>query len=301
MNYQYVENKCLLCGQDKTEIMGIRGNREYSGADPSAIPHIKTNVVRCTNCGFIYTNPLIVGIEHLEQNHYNDNAQYVAITEGNTDEVFAKRVSIIKKIKSSGKLLDVGAGKGEFLSEAKKAGFECTGAEPSPNFCDYAQKNYGVEMHCGYLGQIDKLKERKFDVITMLHVLEHVENPNELVPALKQNMTDDGILFIEVPNTNSFFVQVIDLYYKVKGLGWSSRLSPLHPPFHKFGYSAASLTYLFKKHNYRILEIKTLHGDRGFTKRKGQNILELYFRQIVTGLVDLLGNRENIYIVVAKN
>lgn len=298
---QSIPNKCIICHSDNSSNLGIRGTREYNGADQNAEPHIVTNVVKCNNCGFIYTNPLILGLEHLEKNHYNDTDAYKTSEIPNVSEMFQRRVEAIKKYKKQGILLDVGAGKGEFLGEAQKAGFTCVGAEPSPNFCEHIKNTYGAEIHCGYLGEIESLKKKQFDVISMLHVLEHVENPHDLMQVIKSNLNDDGILFVEVPNTDSVFLKIIDFYYKLKGLGWSSRLSPFHPPFHKFGYNKDSLTFLFKKHGFKILEINTWSGrDRGFEKREGQKSFELKLRDLAMNMVDALGNREIIYAIVRK-
>ena len=290
--------RCMICGEDRFKVLGIRGNREYSGADPQAEPHVTTNVVKCKNCGFIYTNPMIRGFEHLEHEHYRNTDKYEA-TRADSDRMFGSRVAMIKKFKPQGSLLDVGAGKGEFLSAAKSS-FNVEGVEPSAQFCEYAEKEYGVKMHCGLVGEVEELKGCKYDVVTMLHVLEHVEDPQQLIPLLKEYLNDDGLLMIEVPNTESFFLKIIDIYYKVRRLGWSSRLSPLHPPFHRFGYNPRSLRFLLEKHGFEVLQVKTLSGkDRGFEKKSGVKAIEVFLRDMVTNMIELLGSRE-LLVVFAK-
>lgn len=294
-------NTCLVCGASNDRVLGIRGTREYNGADPAAEPHIVTNVVECRHCGFIYTNPAVIGLEYLEREHYNNTEVYQASYVADQSAMFARRVQMIARHKSDGNLLDVGAGKGEFLSEAQKAGFRCVGAEPSPRFCEHVTKNFGIEMHCGYLGSLPELKNRRFDVISMLHVLEHVEQPHELLDEIYSNLNPGGLLFIEVPNTDSTFLKIIDAWYKLKGLGWSSRLSPFHPPFHKFGYSPRSLRFLLEKHGFKILEMPTLSGrDRGFGQKSGQKKLELLLRDLAMNTVDAMGNRELLCAIAIK-
>jgi SAM-dependent methyltransferase len=292
---------CPVCDSPSFEVMGIRGNREYSGADPKAEPHIKTDVARCKNCGFIYTNPMIRGMEHLELEHYRNAEDYQASRVEDVSGMFRSRVNELKKLKPSGKLLDVGAGKGEFLSEAKKAGYECEGVEPSDVFCQFAEKHYGVKMHQGLLGETDSVKGNKYDLITLLHVLEHVDHPNELMETFKDYMNDDALLFIEVPNTESTFLKIIDQFYKLKGLNWSSRLSPLHAPFHKYGYNPKSLRYILESHGYEVLKLWTLSGkDRGFAKKKGVSGLLVTLRDMVTNAIDMLGNRELLCVIARQ-
>lgn len=292
---------CPVCDSPSFEVMGIRGNREYSGADPNAEPHIKTDVVRCKNCGFIYTNPMIRGMEHLELEHYRNAEDYQASRVEDVSGMFRSRVNELKKLKPSGRLLDVGAGKGEFLSEAKKAGYECEGVEPSDVFCQFAEKQYGVKMHQGLLGETESVKGNKYDLVTLLHVLEHVDHPNELMETFKDYMKEDALLIIEVPNTESTFLKIIDQFYKLKGLNWSSRLSPLHAPFHKYGYNPKSLRYILESHGYEVLKLWTLSGkDRGFAKKKGVSGLLVALREMVTNAIDMLGNRELLCVIARQ-
>ncbi len=301
LSWNYEEVGCPVCGQAAYEKLGIRGNREYSGADPKAEPHMVTNVARCKNCGFIYTNPMIRGVEHLELEHYRNAEAYQSSRIDDVSGMFRSRVDVLKKIKPAGDLLDVGAGKGEFLSEAIKAGFTGEGVEPSGVFCEFARKNYGVTMHQGLLGQTDSVDGKTYDLISLLHVLEHVDDPNSLMETFKNYLKKDGVLFIEVPNTESTFLKIIDRYYKMKGLNWSSRLSPLHPPFHKYGYNPRSLRYILESHGFEVLKMWTLSGkDRGFEKKKGVAGLEVGLRDLATNMIDMWGNRELLCAVARQ-
>lgn len=116
------EVSCPLCESGKYKVLGIRGNREYFGADPDTNPHIYTNVVQCAVCDFIFTNPMIFGVEHLEQMHYNNPEKYQKDDTGSVRAMFERRLSYISNFKKGGKLLDIGAGKGDFLNVAKKEG-----------------------------------------------------------------------------------------------------------------------------------------------------------------------------------
>jgi SAM-dependent methyltransferase len=287
---------CPVCGSDSYKKLGVRGNREYSGADPKAEPHIVTDVVCCNTCGFIYTNPEIKGMEHLELEHYRNAEQY----RSTSHEIFRSRLPYLQNFKAKGSLLDVGAGKGEFLSEAVKAGYEGEGVEPSEEFCDYAEKTYGVKMHPGLLGTCEAVKGKRYDWITLIHVFEHVEDPNALMEVFKDYLNEDGLLFIEVPNTNSVFLKIIDFVYRLKGKDWSSRLSPLHAPFHKFGYTPKSMRYIMEHHDFEILKMWTLSGkDRGFDDKPGVPSISIRMRNLLTDLINLLGDRE-ILCVIAK-
>src|SRR3989338_18075 len=294
------EVHCPICFSNKPRKLGIRGNREYFGADINIEQHIVTNVVQCMICDFIYTNPMIKGLEFLEKNYYNSSDEYSTVEGHSPAKMFQKRLSFFEKYKNCGRLLDVGAGKGEFLFEAKKNNWDAVGIEHSPIFCEFAKENYKVNVFNGFLGHNYSIKQYSFDIVTMNHVLEHVDRPHNLLKLTSNYLNKDGLIFIEVPNAASYFLRIVDFYFKLKGLNWSSRLSPLHPPYHKYGFTKKSLSYLLKKCNYQIIEIKTFSGrGRGYQKKKNDIMIEAFFRNTISTLANFIGNRE-LLCVVAK-
>lgn len=282
---------CPLCGEDRPTVLGTRGNREYFGADPAASPHISTKVVQCLACDFIYTNPMIRGMEHLESAYYSDPARYQATAEGDPAKMFRSRLDILARTGAGGDLLDVGAGKGEFLAEARARGWRAVGIEPSEKFCAHARERHGVEVEAGFLGESEVFGGRRFDAITFNHVIEHVDSPVGLLRRAAGLLKPDGVVFVEVPNCGSHLLRLADAYFRLKGLGWSSRLSPLHPPFHRYGYTALSLGFLLEKAGFELVSMQTLSGsDRGY-RNSGQS-WETTLREWASRLLDAAGNRE---------
>ncbi|MFN6943736.1 MAG: methyltransferase domain-containing protein [Cytophagaceae bacterium] len=293
--YKKVEIPCPLCSSEAFSILGTRGNREYFGADPKAEPHVWTNVVQCKKCGFIYTNPQIYGLEFLEKEYYDDPQRYQAVNLSGITEMFEQRLSFISGFKRGGKLLDIGAGKGEFLNKAKDQKWDVFGVEPSGKFCLYAKQVYSINIVKGFLGE-ESFQKSSFDLITLNHVLEHVDEPEKLLRLIKSFLKPDGIIYVEVPNTGTLMLKLADIYFRLKGLKWSSRLSPLHPPFHKYGYTKSSMAYVLHKSGFEILEFKTFSGkDRGYKYQKRSNVTKL--KEFVSDFLDLLGNRELLGVI----
>ena len=279
--------------------LGIRGNREYTGADQTITPHVFSNVVKCNNCGFVYLNPPIHSEYSSEKQHYDNPDTYISSNKDIVRKMFSKRIELISKFSRGDKLLDIGSGKGEFLDVAKYYGYDCLGIEPSNNLNIYSRINYNVKVLTSAFLDIEL--NNYYDVITLNHVLEHISKPKLFIIKIKQLLKDDGCLFIEVPNTNSNLLKINDLYFRLKGLKWSSRLSPMHPPFHRYGYNKKSLSYLLSENGFEIKRIKLFPGlDRGYIKAKNSSNIEHYLRHISSRFLSIFGNRELLAIIAYK-
>jgi 2-polyprenyl-3-methyl-5-hydroxy-6-metoxy-1,4-benzoquinol methylase len=111
---------------------------------------------------------------------------------------------------TSGRLLDVGAGGGEFTYVSSQLGFDSTGIEPNIGYSNYAKDQYQANVQTGQLADIDD----KFDIITMFHVMEHIPNPVKTFKKLYELLNEGGSLFIEVPNIESFSQSPDNTFFK---------------------------------------------------------------------------------------
>lgn len=299
MNYE-ANTHCQICGSPKQRILGRRGNREFVNA-PETLVHLSTNIVQCRECSFIYCNPRILASEELEKEHYNNPISYLASQSASVEQAFIDGFTTVYKYKKEGNLLDVGAGKGEFLAIAKRQGFLVSGIEPSPLFCDYAAAELGVQVFCGELNAFKKSISHGsvYDVVTLFHVLEHVKDPASILSELVSILSSKSIVYIEVPNADASLLKIVDIFYRVIGKGWSSRLSPVHPPFHSIGYTKKSLKLLLKNTGFEIIEIRTFTGkNRGHQVKARFTGLSSILRSIVVKTIGLLPNKELIGTVV---
>ena len=122
-------------------------------------------------------------------------------------------------------LLDFGCGVGDFLHYAQQKGCEITGCDLSEDARKYASEKLGKTIVSPE--EIFALPHSTFDVITMWHVLEHIDNLKFLTEQLHRLLKDNGRLVIAVPNYKSYDAQ----YYKDK---WAAYDVPRHlNHFHK--------------------------------------------------------------------
>lgn len=97
------------------------------------------------------------------------------------------------------RVLDVGAGSGEFAFLMTRLGKTVTGIEPNVDYAAYCRDELGLDVRTSHLAP-DLFRPGQFDLIRMNHVLEHLNNPVRYLGEIAKWLAPDGLLYIEVPN-----------------------------------------------------------------------------------------------------
>lgn len=118
-----------------------------------------------------------------------------------------------------GRLLDIGCGNGAFLRRASDMGWQTQGCEVDPKAVT-ACRSIGMEVLEGDAFHSD-LKEQTFDVITMSHVIEHVEDQQLLLQRAYNLLRPGGWVWLSLPNPESIGLNTA-----------KSAWHALHPPYH---------------------------------------------------------------------
>ncbi len=152
---------------------------------------------------------------------YYESENYISHTDGKKslfEKIYqiAKQYNLDQKLKliketTQGKsILDYGCGAGDFLQHMQKNGYDVTGMEPNPKANEISKSKIGNDnvVNCE-LKDINK----KFDIITMWHVLEHIPNLNEILTELKKHLNPGGTLIIAVPNHLSYDANYYGKYW----------------------------------------------------------------------------------------
>lgn len=126
--------------------------------------------------------------------------------------------------------------------------------------------NYkNVEKYHSYFEDFET--ESKYDTIIMSHVLEHIENPIELLKKIAQWLEDDGTLIISVPNAKSLHRQV------AVQMGLLDSEFQLNDRDHKLGH-------------YRVYDLSNL---KSHAKRAGYTLLEeggIFLKPVSNGQIE---------------
>ncbi len=174
---------------------------------------------QCENCGFIQCtkeNNVIHFYEDLIDYEYENTRKERKLQE-------QRILKIIQKIKPRGKLLDIGAGSGVMVEAALEMGYNATGIEPSRWLHEKATEK-GLPIHLGSF-PMDGLT-KKYDVIALVDVIEHVNNPKDLLNHIRQSLKWDGILVIVTPDVNSIMAKLFKWkwwHFRVAHIGYFNK------------------------------------------------------------------------------
>lgn len=160
--------------------------------------------LRC-KCGMIYVGDILKE-EYLnlvyDDDQYEEETHRSFRTEPRKSfilGIYQEGLDLIKKSgSSSGDLLDIGCSSGLFMEYAAERGFSVKGIEPSRYAVDIAQ-SCNLDVTMGYFKK-ELFTEESFSIITLWDVLEHCEDPKEIIDAAFHVLAPGGRLFIQVPN-----------------------------------------------------------------------------------------------------
>jgi SAM-dependent methyltransferase len=167
--------------------------------------------VICDHCGLVWTDPRPV--EDIEEFYRKDyRLQYKGVLEPKRKHVYRacmlakQRLQKIRAfLKPHSLVLDIGAGGGEFVYVLNRHGYHVHGIEPNQGYAAYAIQEYGLDITVGLVQKLD-LPAQTYDLITMWHVLEHLEDPFGTLSRLYEWLRPQGRLIIEVPNVEALCV-----------------------------------------------------------------------------------------------
>ncbi len=146
----------------------------------------------------------------------------------------------IERFRDHGRILDIGCGRGLFLHIMQEDGWDVAGQEFSEISASYASDIYGIDVRTGELKDCEYESE-SFDVVNINHVLEHLENPDQVIAECYRILKKGGLLVTAVPNIDS-----------LQGLFGKKHWFQLDLPCHLYHFSSKSLFDLLQKNSFKV-------------------------------------------------
>ncbi|MHC4461919.1 MAG: class I SAM-dependent methyltransferase [Planctomycetota bacterium] len=113
-----------------------------------------------------------------------------------------------KFMAKKGHLLEIGCAMGTLLNEIRKCGWEVTGVEPEEWTCELARNKYGLNVINTTFQEAD-LEESSFDVVLLLHVVEHLPNPAKGLLQIARFIRPGGYLVLETPRYDTLWFKLL--------------------------------------------------------------------------------------------
>jgi SAM-dependent methyltransferase len=157
---------------------------------------------RCERCGFLQCMDAEDVIPQYEE---MSDGLYVATSEARTRQM-QSLLRTVGKFKQKGRFLDVGAGIGLLVEEARKLGFDAEGVEPSRALQAAAAAN-NLPVHLGVIPSPEIAGP--YDIVSAIDVIEHVDKPLDMLAAIRDLLAPDGIGVLVTPDVGSITARVM--------------------------------------------------------------------------------------------
>lgn len=195
------------------------------------------SLFKCNNCGFLFS-PYVSDLENYYREMEDNDYELTLESRKIQSEKILSQLEV-RNIFKNKTLLDVGSGSGALMQASKKFGLISKGIEPSKSLQKLAiKKNLDV-----ILGTLpSKRLNEKFDFVTLIDVIEHVNDPESLLKEINTVLKLNGKLFLVTPDVNSFFSKFLKFKW------WHFRVA------HVGYFNQKTLNILIEKCGYEIIK-----------------------------------------------
>jgi 2-polyprenyl-3-methyl-5-hydroxy-6-metoxy-1,4-benzoquinol methylase len=288
---EHIQN-CPVCASQNHEHFITCADHSFSQKE--------FEIMRCSDCGFKFTNPRPDENSIGQFYHFADYVSHTDSKKGLINYLYhlVKKYALKQKLKLVKKhlgkektLLDYGCGSGDFLGYALGNGVNGFGVEQDDTTRQKAIEKHGAEIISPKEFSAD---QKRYEVITLWHVLEHLHHLNHDIEQLKNHLADNGRLIIAVPNPASYDAT----FY---GRHWAA----YDVPRHLYHFEKEVIKLLFEKHGFVVEAIKPMLFDSFYVSmlsekhRKG-NLLRALFIGLISNIKTLGKNNHSSLIYILK-
>ncbi|MBO7240184.1 MAG: class I SAM-dependent methyltransferase [Bacteroidaceae bacterium] len=243
-------DKCPLCKSNAIK-------KRFTCIDKFATGE-EFDIYECDNCGLAFTQNIP---DEKEIGRYYESPSY--ISHSNTNKGFVNTVYHLVRmimlrnkarlverltILKNGNILDYGAGTGYFARTMANRGWNVIAIEKSEKARELSLKEFGFKMQD--TDALTDIKDKELDVVTMWHVMEHIQDPDKMWNELHRILDDTGIAIIAVPNSISYDAQ----RYKEH---WAA----YDVPRHLWHFTPSSIMRWGEKHGFLLEKQLTMPFD----------------------------------------
>lgn len=191
---------CTACASPLSDIVSRAGN---------------SNLYRCRKCGTLNRRYFLPLTMRYEDDYFvaDYKAQYGRTYEDDFPAIrllARRRLSILRTLRPSGSLLDLGCALGFFLYEAREEGYDVAGVEMSGYAAAYAKKKFGIAVGTGGIERFSA--DRSYDIVTAWYFLEHIDGIEKLIADVHRMLAPGGIFAFGMPNARGISARLSRTY-----------------------------------------------------------------------------------------
>ena len=207
-------------------------------------------IYKCNDCGFVFTQNIP---DETEIGRYYESPEYVSHSDTNKGFInkiyhivrsimLRHKVNLVKKLTllRNGKLLDYGAGTGYFARAMQRKGWRITAIDKSVQARNHSKENFNFEILPEEA--FSELEADSYDVITLWHVMEHLQNIDAFWEQAKKLLKKSGIMIVAVPNCASYDAE-----------NYGEHWAAYDVPRHLWHFTSSTMMRMGEKHGF-ILE-----------------------------------------------
>jgi SAM-dependent methyltransferase len=217
----------------------------------------KFDIVECSDCRLRMTNPFP---DKEKIGNYYESDVYISHAEeskGIFDSIYnmvrsymlGRKRKIVENSSGikQGSLLDIGCGAGHFLSSLKENGWNVKGVDASQKARELVKSQFDIHV----ASPKDWLNsDKKYDVITCWHSLEHVYEPWVYLEKIKTQLNPDGVFIVALPN-----------YESTDGNKYGANWAAYDTPRHLYHFTPTSMEKIMFNNEFLIDEIHRMPFD----------------------------------------
>ena len=243
---------CNLCGSNRFSVLFEAGVAQIN------------RIVRCDDCGLMYANPHQRPPDVDLIRTYD--AAWVLDHTMTTDKWRVEKESrqvrdyrdtrkfLAENFPARGTLVEIGSGLGCLLNFFREDGWRTVGIEPNAGLCLFAQRQFQLKILQGTLFDAN-LESASADVITMIHVIEHVPDPKLIFREVYRVLKPGGWFVVETPRYDTLMFRM-----------FGRRERSLSCDGHIYFFTTGTLAKMATGNGFRILRTdyvgRTLSLDR---------------------------------------
>ncbi len=215
------------------------------------------HIVRCPSCKLMAVENMPVDLSpYYSEGYFTGDVTLDGYIDYDLDKEVTKKtyldyLDVIEKyIQKQGQIsmFEVGCATGFFMDLARQRGWQTEGIDIS----EYAVKKAREKGLAASATTLESYQSaKKFDVIVMQDLIEHVKDPVDVINRAKNLLAENGLLLFTTPDAGSLWARV-----------WNKKWHAFVPPQHLFYFSAKNLGSILEKNGFQV--INTAHHGKWF-------------------------------------